>query len=103
VEVDEWVAQRERLSHAHEGVVDGAVAVRVVTGHRVAGDACALDVRAVGAETLLVHVPNDSAVHGLQSVAHVGQCARHDGGNRVVEERTFHFFLQLDRLHRVST
>ena len=30
VEVDQRVAQRERLGHAHEGVVDRAVAVRVV-------------------------------------------------------------------------
>ena len=102
VEVDERVAQRERLGHAHEGVVDRAVAVRVVAGHRVAGDACALHVRSVGTEALLVHVPDDSTVHGLQAVAHVGQRARHDRGDRVVEERTLHFFLQLDGLHRVA-
>ena len=57
VEVDQRVAQRERLGHAHERVVDGAVAVRVVLGHGVAGDAGALDERAVGAEALLAPCP----------------------------------------------
>ncbi len=37
--VDERVAQRERLRHANEGVVDRLVAVRVVVAHDVADDA----------------------------------------------------------------
>ena len=73
MEVDQRVAQRERLGHAHEGVVDRAVAVRVVVGHRVAGDAGALDVVAVGPEALHLHVPEDPAVHRLEPVADVGQ------------------------------
>ena len=60
--------------------------MRVVLGHRVAGDAGALDERAVGAEALLLHVPDDPAVHRLEPVAHVGQGPRDDDGHRVVEE-----------------
>ena len=41
--VDERVAERERLRHADEGVVDRLVAVRVVLPHHVADDAGALD------------------------------------------------------------
>ena len=86
VEVDQRVAQRERLGHAHECVVDGAVTVRVITRHRVAGDAGALHEGAVGPEALLLHVPDDAAVHRLQAVAHVGKGARHDDRHRVIKK-----------------
>ena len=49
VAVDERVAQREVLGHAHQRVVDRAVAVGVVLAHHVAGDPGALHVRPVGA------------------------------------------------------
>ena len=39
VAVDERHAQRERLRHAHEGVVDRRVAVRVQLAHHLADDA----------------------------------------------------------------
>ena len=45
--VDQRVAQREVLRHAHERVVDRGVAVRVVLAHHVADDARALHVRPV--------------------------------------------------------
>ena len=45
---DERVPQREVLRHAHERVVDRAVAVGVVAAHDVAGDAGALHPAAVG-------------------------------------------------------
>ena len=86
VEVDERVAQRKWLRHAHECVVNGAVTVRVIAGHGVTSDAGTLYEWAVGAEALLVHVPNDSAVNRLEAVANVGQCARHDDRHCVIEE-----------------
>ena len=100
VEVDQRVAQRERLGHAHQGVVDRAVAVRVEAGHRVAGDTGALDVAAVGPETLFLHVPDDPAVHRLEAVAHVGQGPRHDDRHGVLEERVLHLVMEGDRLDR---
>ena len=98
VEVDERVAQREGLGHAHEGVIDRAVAVRMELGHRVAGDAGALDEGAVGPEALLLHVPDDPPVHRLEAVAHVRQGAGHDDGHGVVQEGPLHLLLDLDRL-----
>ena len=55
VPVDQRDAHRERLGHADERVVDGAVAVRVELAHDVADDACALHVRPVGAQAHLGH------------------------------------------------
>ena len=102
VEVDQRVAQRERLRHAGQRVVDRRRAVGVVVGHDVAGGAGALDVVAVGPEALHVHRPQDPAVHGLQAVAGVGQRPRHDDRHRVVQEGALHLLLDLDDLDAVA-
>ena len=63
--VDQRVAQRERLRHAHEGVVDREVAVRVVLAHHVADHPGALHVRPVPDGVGLVHrdtAPADAPV-----------------------------------------
>ncbi len=101
VEVDQRVPQRERLRHPDQRVVDRTVTVGVVGPHRVARDAGALDERSVGAEPLLLHVPDDPAVDRLEPVAHVGQGTRHDDRHRVVEERVLHLVLERDRLDRI--
>jgi hypothetical protein len=93
--VDERVAQRERLRHADERVVDRRVAVRVVRAHHVADDARALLVRPVGLHPRLVHAEEDAPVDGLEAVAHVGERARDDHAHRVVEEARAHLLLEL--------
>ena len=102
VEINQRVAQRKWLRHAHEGVINCAIAVRVIARHGVTRNASTLHVRTVRAETLLIHVPDNAAVHGLQAVTHVRQCARHDRVDRIIEERAFHFGLELHGLHRVA-
>ena len=69
--VDERVAQRERLRHADERVVDRLVAVRVVLAHHVADGGGRLLVRPVRLQAGLVHPVEDAPVHRLQPVAHV--------------------------------
>ncbi len=77
--VDERVAHREVLRHAHERVVDRRVAVRVVLAHHLADDAGALRVRRGSARgPALVHREQHAAVDGLQAVADVGQRAPDD-------------------------
>ena len=71
----ERVAQRPRLGQAHEGVVDGTVAMRVVVAHDVADDAGALGEVAVGAVAAVVHRVEHAAVHRLESVTHVREGA----------------------------
>jgi len=60
------VAQAEVLRHAHDGVVDRGVAVRVVLADHVADDARALLVRAVPVVVQLVHREQHPPVHGLR-------------------------------------
>ena len=83
--VDQRVAQREVLGHAHQRVVDRAVAVRVVLAEHVADDARALHVRPVPGDVRLVHREQDAAVDGLEAVADVRQRPAHDHAHRVIE------------------
>jgi sulfur carrier protein ThiS len=53
--IDQQVAQRERLRHAHQRVVDRLVAVRVVLADHVADDARGLVVRLVAVRAQFVH------------------------------------------------
>ena len=87
---------RERLGHAHQGVVDRRVAVRVVLAHHLADDALALDVAAVGAQAQLGHRVQDAALHRLEAVARVGQGAGVDDRVGVLEERALHLLLDVD-------
>ena len=72
------------LGHAHEGVVDRPLAVRVVLAHHVAGDPRALLVGSPGLEAHLVHAEEHPTVRGLEAVPHVGQGAADDHGHGVV-------------------
>ena len=86
--VDERVAQREVLRHAHQRVVDRGVAVRMVLAHDVADDARRTSCSGLLARAAqLVHREEDAPVHGLEAVAHVGQRAADDDAHRVVEVR----------------
>ena len=102
VEINQRMAQRKWLRHAHEGVINGSVTMGVITRHSVTRNAGALHVRAVGAETLLVHVPDNATMHGLQAITHIRQCASHDRVDCIVKERALHFGLELHWLHRVA-
>ena len=83
--VDQRIAQRERLRHAHERLVERGVAVRVIRAHHVANHLRALAVLGVGGQVLLPHRVEDAALHRLEAVAHVGQRARRDDRQRVVQ------------------
>ena len=73
--VDQRVAQRERLCHSDERLVDGRVAVRVEAAHHVAHHFRAFAVLGVRGQPLLPHRVQDAALHGLQPIAHIGQGA----------------------------
>ncbi len=83
--VDERRAKIERLGHAHERVVNRGVAVRVIAAHHVAHDFRALSMLGITGDALLPHRVQDAPLHGLQAVAHVGDGAARDHGQRVVQ------------------
>ena len=96
--VDQRIAQRERLRHAHQRLVERGVAVRVVVAHHVADHLRALAVLGVGGQVLLPHRVEDAALHRLEAVAHVGQRARGDDRERVVEIAALRGLVQRDRV-----
>ena len=94
--VDQGVAQVEVLRHAHEGVVDGAVAVGMVVAHHLADDLRALAVRAVRGEAHLAHAEQHAAVRRLQAVADVRQRPPDDHAHGVIQVRALHFIFDRD-------
>ena len=99
--VDQRHPHGEGLRHAHHGVVDRGVAVRVVFAHDVADDAGGFAIGLVGRVAGLVHAEQDAPVHRLQPVARVRQRARHDHAHRVIEVGAAHLLFERDRLHVV--
>ena len=69
--VDQRIAQREILRHAHERVVDGGVAVRMVFTHHVTDHARAFHVGAVPHVVGFLHAEQHAAMHRFQAVPHV--------------------------------
>ena len=99
--VDERVAQRPRLGHPHQGVVDRRVAVRVVVTHRLGDRTGRLRVAAVRSETGVEHRVQHAAVHRLEAVADLRQRATDDDAHRVVDVAALHLLLDVDRLDAV--
>ena len=83
--VDQRIAQREVLGHAHRGVVHRAVAVRMVLADDVAHHARALLVRRIGAVAHLAHGEEDAALHRFLAVLHGGERAPLHHAHRVGE------------------
>ena len=97
--VDQHQAHGEVLRHAHQRVVDGVLAVRMVLAHHVADDARALARRPAIFVAALAHRVEDPAMHRLQAVAHVGQRSRHDHAHGVIEVGALHLLLDRDDLY----
>ena len=100
--VDQRIAQREGLRHADQRLVERRVAVRVVAAHHVADHLGALAVLGVGGEVLLPHREQDAALHRLEAVAHVGQRARGDHRERVVQVAALRGVVQRHRAAAVA-
>ena len=97
--VHQRIAHVEVLRHAHQCVVDGRVAMRVILAEDFADDLRAFAVRARGRQPQLVHAVENAPVHGLQAVAHFGQRAADDYAHRVVEIGLLHLGFDVHRNH----
>ena len=100
--VDQRIAQRKLLDHAHERVVDGRITVRVVLAQNLPHHGRALLVVAAGLQPQAVHGEEDAAVHRLESVPDVGKRPLYDHAHRVVEERVAHLLLDEAREDAVA-
>ncbi len=94
--VHQQVAQRKGLRHAHHGVVDRRVAVRVILTHDVADHARGFAIGAVPDVALLMHGEEHAPVHRLEPVAHVRKRPAHDHAHGVIEIGPTHLVLEID-------
>ncbi len=85
VPVDEHIAHGEVLRKSYQSIINRHVAVRVISAQHVADTGRRLFERLVARQPVLVHGVQDTAVDGLQAVAHVGQCAPDDDRHRIFD------------------
>ena len=85
--VDERVAHGKILRQPNQGVVASGIAVGMEFAEDIAHHARALDVRPIPQVAHQVLRVENAPVHGFESVARVGQSARHDYAHGVVHER----------------
>ena len=95
--LDERVAHRKVLRHAHHRIVDRRIAVRVIFAEHVAYDRRRFLVRLAGIESHFMHGVKNAPVHRLQAVARVGQRPANDDAHGVVEVTTPHLFFNINR------
>ena len=88
--VDQRQAHGKILRHAHQCVVHRLIAVRMIFADHVADHARGLAIRFVPLVAVLVHREEDAAMHRLEPVARIGQCARHDHAHGVIEVALLH-------------
>ena len=89
----EWISETPRLHQAHQGIINGGVAVRVELAHDVAHNASALGKRLVGTVAAVEHCVDDSTVYRLEPVANLRQCSSDNHAHGVVEIRALHLEL----------
>ncbi|MCW0466481.1 hypothetical protein NB705_003554 [Xanthomonas sacchari] len=94
--VHHQVTQRERLRHAHQGVVHRLVAVRMVLTDDVADDTRRLVVGLVAVRAQLVHREQHAAMHRLEAVARIREGTPHDHAHGVIEVALAHLVFQVD-------
>ena len=94
--VHQHVAQRERLGHAHNGVINRGITMGMVLTHDVTHDTGRLLVGLVPVVTALVHTEQHAAVHRLEAVADIGQGPAHDDAHGVLHVGGPHLVFDVD-------
>ena len=94
--VDEGNPKRKILRHAHDGVVNGGIAVGMVFTDDITDDARRLDVLGVPGVAEPVHRIETAAVHWLEAVAHVRKRAADDYTHRILDVIPRHFVFNID-------
>ena len=99
VAVQQWVTAGEGLNKAHQGVIDRLITVGVVLAKHVTNDPRAFAVRTVWGEPQFLHRVEDASLHGLETIAGIGQRPTHDHAHGVFEVGALHLLMQGDRLN----
>src|SRR5690606_5797471 len=95
--VHQGITQRERLGHAHDGVVYRRVAMRVVFTDHVTDHTGRCQIGLVPVTLQLTHGERSATVYRLEAVTHIRQRAAHDNAHGIVEIGLFEFVFDVDR------
>ena len=94
--VNERITHVPILRHAHQRAVHRTVTMRVVLTEHLAYHARAFLIRFVARVADAHHSVKNTAVHGLEAVAHVGQRTGHNHRHRIVDVGGLHLLLDVD-------
>ena len=94
--VNQHVAHGERLRHAHDRVVHGGVAMRVVFTNHITDDTRRLLIRLVVIVAEFAHGVEDASMYGLEAISYIRQCPSHDHAHGVVEVGLLHLVFKID-------
>ena len=83
--VYQCAALLEFLCHNYKGIINGAVSMRMIFTHGISNDTGTFTVRAVVADTELIHIVKGTALYRLQSVTYIRQCSGNDNAHGVVD------------------
>ena len=95
--IHQRIAQAEVLRQARHRVVHGRVAMRMILAQHLTDDTGGFLVGRAGAHPHIVHGIENPALHGLETVARIGQRARNDHAHGIVKIRPAHLFIDADR------
>ncbi len=91
------VAQRERLRHTHDGVVNRGVTVRVIFTDHVTDDTGRFLVGFIPVVAQYVHGVKYATVYRLQAIADIRQRTANNDRHRIVQIGAFQLFLDVNR------
>ena len=94
--IDQHVAQREGLGHAHHGVVNGGVAMRMVFTDDVTDHAGRFLVGLVVVVAEFLHRVQHAPMHRLQAITDIGQRTPDNDAHRVVQIGLPHLVFDVD-------
>ncbi len=94
--IDQGNPHRPVLRHAGERVVNRAVAMRVIRTHHFADNFGRFAIRSAGGVAAHLSRVQNAPVNRLQTIAHIGQGARHDYTHRIIEVAGFHLIDDVD-------
>ena len=91
--VNQHITQRKTLRHAHDGVVNRGIAVRVILTDHVTDDTRRLLIGTIPVVIQLMHRKQYTPVHWLETVTHIWKRTSNNHAHGVIEVGTAHFLL----------
>ena len=95
--VDQHVAHGEILRHPDDGVIHGAVAMRVIFTDYVTDHTGRFFIGLVPVVPQLVHCIQNAAVNRFQAITHIRQSSSYDHAHGVIQIGTLELFFDVDR------